>query len=164
MNMQLIARSVLFTLLFPGVVTVLVPFLILGGPVIEARPVLASVRILAVLLGVTGGAALLHCIWAFAFHGKGTLAPIDPPGVLVVRGLYRHTRNPMYLAVLSVLTAESLFFGNSTVLFYAAMMVIGFHLFVLLYEEPHLKRQFGECYQDYCRVVPRWGLTLHPFK
>jgi len=160
---QLTAKAALFTLLLPGVVTLLVPYLILGGSVIEFWPVLSAVGILAALLGVTGGATLLHCIWAFAFYGKGTLAPIDPPGVLVVRGFYRYSRNPMYLAVLSVVTAESLFFGSPALLLYAAILFFGFHLFVLLYEEPHLRNQFGAHYLDYCRVVPRWGLTLHPY-
>jgi protein-S-isoprenylcysteine O-methyltransferase Ste14 len=164
LNIQLIARAAIFTLLLPGVITVVVPYLILEGSGIGfwSRPTI--VRIPAALLGMTGAATLLHCIWAFAFYGKGTLAPIDPPGVLVVRGFYKYSRNPMYLAVLSLLTAESLFFGNPVLLLYTAIVFFGFHLFVLLYEEPHLRHQFGAQYLDYCRGVPRWGLTLRPFK
>jgi len=161
MKVRLIVKAVFFTLLLPGVVTVLVPYLILGRPAIETWPGLSTVRILAACVGVIGGATLLHCIWAFAFYGKGTLAPINPPEVLVIRGLYRYTRNPMYLAVFSVLAAESLFFVNAALLIYTGIMFSGFHLFVLLYEEPHLRNRFGQAYLDYCRVVPRWGFRLH---
>ena len=160
MKVQLIVKSAFFTLLLPGVVTVLVPYLILGSSVIETWPGLSTVRILAGCVGVIGGAILLHCIWAFAFYGKGTLAPVSPPEVLIIRGLYRYTRNPMYLAVLSVLAAESLFFGSSALVIYAALIFLGFHLFVLLYEEPHLRNHFGQEYLNYCLVVPRWGFTF----
>jgi protein-S-isoprenylcysteine O-methyltransferase Ste14 len=160
-NVRLMVKAVLFTLLFPGVVTVLVPYLILGSPTIEAWPELSLARTLAAVVGMIGGVVLLQCIWGFAFYGKGTLAPISPPELLVTRGPYRYARNPMYLAVLSVLAAESLFFRNSALLMYAVITFFCFHLFVLLYEEPHLRNQFGQQYLDYCRRVPRWGFTLH---
>jgi protein-S-isoprenylcysteine O-methyltransferase Ste14 len=154
-------KAVLFTLLLPGVVTIFVPYLILGSPTIEAWPRVSFIRILAAFIGMIGGAILIQCIWGFAFHGKGTLAPISPPEVLVTRGPYRYARNPMYLSVLSVLAAESLFFQNSVLLIYAVIIFFCFHLFVLLYEEPHLRNQFGQHYLDYCREVPRWGFTFH---
>jgi protein-S-isoprenylcysteine O-methyltransferase Ste14 len=163
MNVQLIVKAVFFTLLMPGMVTILVPYLILGSSVIETWPELSTICILASFIAVIGGAILMHCIWGFAFYGRGTLAPINPPEILVIRGLYRYTRNPMYLSVLSVVAAESLFFENSTLLIYMAIVFLSFHLFVHLYEEPHLRNQFGRHYLDYCRVVPRWGVALHPF-
>jgi protein-S-isoprenylcysteine O-methyltransferase Ste14 len=110
MRPQLIFKAIFFTLLMPGAVTIFVPFLILSGSPIEKWPALLALRVFAILVGVIAGGILLHCIWEFAFYGKGTLAPIHPPEGLVVRGLYRYTRNPMYLAVLVVLLTETLFF------------------------------------------------------
>jgi len=113
MKPQLIIKAIFFTLLIPGAVTIYVPFLILGSLYVENWSTLSALRVFAILIGVIAGGILLHCIWEFAFYGKGTLAPIHPPESLVVRGLYRYTRNPMYLAVLVVLLTETLFFSES---------------------------------------------------
>jgi protein-S-isoprenylcysteine O-methyltransferase Ste14 len=161
--MRLALKALFFTLLVPGTVTVLIPWLILGRPGVDAIPRLTPLRIFAVVVGSCGAGALLHCVRGFASYGKGTLAPVQPPELLVTRGLYRFNRNPMYLGVLAVLFAEFLFFERSGLVIYMAAMLACFHLFVVLYEEPRLTRQFGDRYRAYCRAVPRWGLSRRPF-
>jgi protein-S-isoprenylcysteine O-methyltransferase Ste14 len=160
---QLILKAILFTVLMPGVGIVLVPYSILSqsAEIVWPGPSVLSVSV--AMLGLLGMATLLQCIWSFALHGKGTLAPLDPPKVLVVRGAYRCTRNPMYVAVVVVLVSEAIFFGSSALLIYAGIGLLIFHLFVLRYEEPHLRRQFGTSYDEYCRAVPRWGITFPPY-
>jgi len=109
------------------------------------------------LVAITlGGMAVLMCDWDFAASGKGTPAPIDPPRTLVRRGLYRAVRNPMYVGVVTVLLGESLVFNSVCLLVYAIGLWLAFHLFVVLYEEPTLRRTFGMEYQNYCATVPRW--------
>ena len=85
-------------------------------------------------------------------------APFDPPKKLVARGMYRYTRNPMYTGVLLILIGEALLFMSRDMLIYAIIVAAGFHLYVLLIEEPHLCKRFGESYNEYCRTVPRWVL------
>ena len=107
---------------------------------------------------------LLQCIWRFAVYGKGTLASIDPPKHLVVCGIYKYTRNPMYIAVISVLISEVILFKNLHLLIYLIIGTIILHLFVVFYEEPRLSNQFGEDYKRYCKSVPRWMATIKPYK
>jgi protein-S-isoprenylcysteine O-methyltransferase Ste14 len=152
--MTLLLKSIFFTVLLPGTVTVVVPYFILTG---RSEGEIGGVwHGLGLFPIVIGAGILLRCIWEFAVLGRGTLAPVDPPKELVVRGLYRYVRNPMYVAVLSVLLGEALFFGSNALLIYAAGFFVTTHLFVLLYEEPVLRRKFGESYQRYCRTVNRW--------
>ena len=90
------------------------------------------------------------------FRGKGTPAPIDPPKVLVVQGLYKYTRNPMYLSILMVLAGEYVLFRSPIFLEYLVLVALGFFTFVLIYEEPALTRKMGAAYEQYCEEVPRW--------
>jgi protein-S-isoprenylcysteine O-methyltransferase Ste14 len=115
-----------------------------------------------VLLIASGAAFYLWCAWEFAAAGLGTPAPIDPPKVLVARGLYRVVRNPMYVGVLLVLLGESLVFGSWALLRYAVLVWLCFHLFVVLYEEPALRRKFGASYEGYRKRVWRWTPRLPP--
>jgi protein-S-isoprenylcysteine O-methyltransferase Ste14 len=149
--------------LIPGTVILLIPYFILGQVRFIEWPDISGVAVFAMMSGSVGLAVLLHCIWGFAVHGRGTLAPIDPPKVLVIRGLYRYTRNPMYLAVSLVLLSEALLFDSLPLLIYAAVALLGFHLFVVLYEEPGLRSQFGESYEEYFRAIPRWGISTRAF-
>lgn len=103
-----------------------------------------------------GAGMLLICDWDFAVSGRGTPAPFDPPKTLVVRGLFHVVRNPMYVGVVTALLGESLLFRSVCLLLYAAGLWLAFHLFVTLYEEPHLRRTFGTEYENYCAAVPRW--------
>jgi len=110
----------------------------------------------SILLTLLGGAIYLRCLWDFAVFGRGTPAPIDAPKRLVIRGLYRYTRNPMYVGALTAILGWAVFFRSLLLVLYACCMAVVFHLFVVLYEEPHLRRVFGAQYDDYCARVGRW--------
>jgi len=153
---MLLLRSVFFTFLQPGTVTVLIPFWLISS---RGTGVLSShqtLRYLGFPLIVIGAAGLLWCIWDFFSEGRGTISPIDPPKHLVVRGLYRYVRNPMYVAVVTILIGEAIFFMSAPVLIEAGVFIILANLFVMGYEEPALRRQFGESYERYTRTVGRW--------
>lgn len=115
--------------------------------------VLGLVGLFAIALG---WGTLLRCAWDFARFGRGTPAPIDPPRRLVVQGLYRFVRNPMYVGVVTILLGEAVLFRSLSLLLYGTAWWVVFHLFVLLYEESTLRRMFGAEYDAYCRTVPRW--------
>ena len=153
-SMRLFLKSALFAILLPGTVTVLVPCLILSRRhiAIPSQP-LCLVALLPMIVGIS---VLLRCIWDFAVSGRGTLAPVDPPKDLVVRGFYRYVRNPMYVGVLLILFSETWLFSSRMLLLYAVGAFVTVHAFVLLYEEPHLRRRFGDPYVRYCRKVNRW--------
>jgi protein-S-isoprenylcysteine O-methyltransferase Ste14 len=107
------------------------------------------------LIGI-GAAGLLWCIWEFYSQGRGTLAPVDPPKNLVIRGLYRYVRNPMYVSVVTILLGEAIMFRSAAVLIEAGVFFAMAHLFVVMYEEPALRRQFGASYERYSQTVGRW--------
>ena len=119
-------------------------------------------RIVGSVVAVIGAAGLIECFGRFAIKGRGTPAPIAPPEVLVVSGLYRYVRNPMYIAVLSVIVGQALLWGNVRLLEYAGLVWLLFHGFVQVYEEPTLRRQFGSSYEVYCTNVPRWFPRMSP--
>ena len=98
----------------------------------------------------------LWCKWDFAILGHGTPAPIDAPKKLIVRGLYRYTRNPMYLGVLILILGWAILFQATSLIFYALAAGAYFHMFIVVYEEQHLKHEFGKEYDDYCVRVNRW--------
>ncbi len=148
----LILKNLLFTIVAPGTVAVLVPLMITGG---ESASSGIALAIAAVLFGL-GGAIYAWCVWDFASFGKGTPAPIDAPKKLIVRGLYRYTRNPMYLGVLTIVLAWSVLFQAVILVLYAVIVAACFHMFILLYEEPHLEREFGSVYSAYKSDVGRW--------
>ena len=147
-------RSVLFTLLLPGSVLLWVPLWISTqtGGTFELGPA----RWIGLPVLIIGAGGLLRCIWDFGRRGKGTLAPVDPPRFVVRTGLYRVVRNPMYLSVLIALGGEALLFPSSWLIVWAAIVATAFHVFVVAYEEPELRRQFGAPYEAYCRAVSRW--------
>ena len=103
-----------------------------------------------------GVALLVTCIWEFARSGRGTLAPIDPPRELVVRGLYRYVRNPMYLSVTTIVLGELFLTRSRGLLVYWAIWFTAVNLFVIGYEEPTLRRRFGTSYERYSQTVRRW--------
>ncbi|MBI4566385.1 MAG: isoprenylcysteine carboxylmethyltransferase family protein [Planctomycetes bacterium] len=151
---MLYAKALLFTILVPGTALVVIPWLL--EPWETARFEAGSWKwggLLPVLIGV---AALLTCILDFARVGRGTPAPIDPPRIFVRRGPYRWVRNPMYVAVLLTLAGLGLVLETWAIWAWAAFLAAGFHLFVVLHEEPNLRRRFGNEYVEYCRRVPRW--------
>ena len=148
-----ILKTILFTIFVPGTVTVLVPAWLLGGFPRPERGPLTWVGVLIMLLGAT---IYFRCAWEFAVRGLGTPAPIAPTKFLVVTALHRYVRNPMYIGVFGVLLGEAVAFRSAVLLGYAAFFCVPVELFVLFYEEPTLRRQFGESYEEYRRSVPRW--------
>jgi protein-S-isoprenylcysteine O-methyltransferase Ste14 len=155
-------RSLFFLILLPGTVAGYVPWRILRTSRHDFVPAVSIGSIAGACLALLGLYVLLRCVWDFFQAGHGTLAPIDPPKHLVVRGLYRFTRNPMYNGVLAVLLGEAWLFRNGTLLQYALVVFITFHLMVVIYEEPALESKFGESYRAYGAAVPRWGFTMRP--
>jgi len=162
--MRLAIRSIFFTLTIPGVVVVVIPYLILRltGPV-RVRA-LSPVQFFTLMLWLISITVLLHRIWNFARVGEGTLAPIDPPKQLVVTGLYTYTRNPMYVAVVSALFSEAIYFSSLGIFLFSLFALVSTHLFVVLYEEPKLKALFGSSYTAYIKSVPRWGIRRTPYQ
>lgn len=125
---------------------------------------ISAFHILGALLICAGLPLLLDSFARFAIEGFGTPAPIAPPRHLVVGGLYRYVRNPMYVAVSALVFGQGLLFGSVNVLKFGLVVVVGFHLFVLLYEEPALRRKFGNEYDDYCKNVRRWRPRVKQWK
>ena len=153
---MILFKTLIFTLVGPGSFTVWIPYFLLSSHV-ELFPFKAQAfRPVGAVLMALGVVFYGWCAWNFAFVGRGTPAIIDPPKKLVLRGLYRFVRNPMYIGMSLIMMGESLFFSSSTLGVYALLIWIGFHLFVLCYEEPHLKKKFGASYEEYCRTIPRW--------
>ena len=153
---MLVLKNVLFTLLVPGTVTVVLPYLILSRK--GALPALEwGVRQYLGLLPIAAGAAVYFwCLCDFAAFGRGTPAPIDAPKKLVVRGLYRYVRNPMYLGVFLVILGEAEIYESAVLFQYGLACLVFFPTFIVLYEEPALRRRFGEPYERYRREVRRW--------
>lgn len=148
-------KTLIFTILVPGTLLGLVPWLLLRWSGEAAFPAL-SIWLIGLIPIAAGIILYLWCAGAFAFVGRGTPAPIDAPIFLVKAGPYRWVRNPMYIGVLSVWFGESILF-HSLVLAGVGLLIAGIvHLFVVSYEEPTLRRQFGESYAAYVRTVPRW--------
>ena len=164
MRLLLAVRSAAFVILAPGTVVGYLPYRILKRSEKPAAARWDFSSVCAAALFALGLAVLLRCVWDFAAAGRGTLAPIDPPRRLVVRGLYRFTRNPMYNGVLAALGGEAWFFRSVPLLEYAIAVFLVFHLFVVAYEEPALKKRFGEAYAEYRCAVPRWGFTWRGYR
>jgi protein-S-isoprenylcysteine O-methyltransferase Ste14 len=149
-------RSLFFTLLLPGSITVVIPYLMLYSGAEPTSSRLGLLRFAGLIPILVGAVILLRPIWDFAVTGRGTLAPIDPPKTLVVRGWYRYVRNPMYVGVLSILLGEAVLFESLRLAIYAIIVWIAFHLFVVLYEEPTMQQMFGAEYDVYRQAVGRW--------
>jgi protein-S-isoprenylcysteine O-methyltransferase Ste14 len=158
-----ILSSAIFLAAAPGIVAGLVPWLIAGRGTVTTN-LGAPVRSLGILLIAAGALVLIDAFLRFALQGLGTPAPVFPTRHLVVTGLYRYVRNPMYVAVTAVILGQSLLFGNPRVLAYGAMVALAFHLFVLLYEEPTLRAAYGPDYEEFRRQVPRWIPRLRPWR
>jgi protein-S-isoprenylcysteine O-methyltransferase Ste14 len=148
----LLLKNLLFTFVVPGTVAIYVPLLVgRAGGAPSAPSLCAGAVVLAI-----GAVVYTWCVWDFASFGRGTPAPIDAPKRLVVRGLYRFTRNPMYVGVLTVIVGWAVVFRSPALMLYGAGIWCVFHSFVRLYEEPHLRGVFGAQYDAYCRHVGRW--------
>ncbi len=149
-----------FLVVAPGAVAGLVPWWLTGWRPGGAYP--AGVRAVGAVLIAAGAAVLLSAFAQFAIQGQGTPAPPAPTEHLVIRGLYRYVRNPMYLAVLAVITGQALLLSRPVLLGYAAAVTAAFAAFVYGYEQPSLTRRYGAEYEAYRRAVPGWWPRLRP--
>ncbi len=146
-------NSFLFLVLVAGLGAGYIPFALLPR---DSQVETGIFAYLAFPLWLVGGVMILWCFWDFTFKGHGTPNPIDPPKELVTTGLYRYVRNPIYLGTLTIIIGHFLWFKTIWMLAYAVVVFLTFHLFVILYEEPRLKRKFGVAYKSYCKSAPRW--------
>jgi protein-S-isoprenylcysteine O-methyltransferase Ste14 len=144
-------RALAAFLACPGVVAGLIPWMMARG-----APQFGPHRGLGLVPLGLGACCLALCVRDFFVSGRGTLAPWDPPRALVVAGLHRYVRNPMYLSVVAIVLGWSLYFGSYWLALYLAVLAIGFHIRVRLHEEPWLRRQFGPDWERYRAAVPRW--------
>ena len=158
---MLALRSIFFTLLIPGTVSVVIPYFIACRGRAAQFSQWTPWRYAGLLPLGAGAVIVLWCIWDFAVIGRGTLAPIDPPTQLVVRGPYRYVRNPMYVGAVLVLLGEAALFVSIALLIYGAIFFVVAHCFAVMYEEPTLHRQFGASYDTYRNCVRRWIPRLH---
>ncbi len=152
---MVVLRSLFFTILVPGTVAGVVPWLLLQSSG-EAVSLVPSFWLIGLLLLLVGLVLFFWCNGLFTFVGKGTLAPIDAPIFLVRAGPYQWVRNPMYIAVLTIILSQAILFHSLLLIGYALVVGTLVHLFVVFVEEPSLRRQFGESYETYLRTVPRW--------
>jgi protein-S-isoprenylcysteine O-methyltransferase Ste14 len=151
-----ILKTLAFTIVIPGTVGLYLPQALKN----EATKVPPVFEWIGAALFVCGAATYFWCAWDFVSKGLGTPAPIDAPRVLVVKGLYRFTRNPMYVGVFSAIQGQALYYASGHVAVYGLVMLTMAYLFVVFYEEPTLRRLFGAQYEEYCREAPRWILPL----
>ena len=156
--------SVIFLVVAPGVVAGVVPWLLTRWRFEEPLPHWLPLRILGVLLVTAGALVLLDAFRRFVVEGLGTPAPVAPTERLVVGGLYRYVRNPMYIAVATTIVGQALLFGQPVLLLYGAAFLLVVASFVRWYEEPTLETQFGAEYEAYRYAVPARLHRLNPWE
>ncbi len=148
-------RTAVFLFAVPGTVLVYAPLAIAAAGFVRPDPN-AALRALAVLAWGVGLAVSAWVVVAFATRGKGTPAPNAPTTELVQSGLYRYSRNPMYVGALLIVLGYPLWFQSLALVFYWFAVLLFFHLVIVVYEEPSLERRFGQAWTAYRRRVPRW--------
>jgi protein-S-isoprenylcysteine O-methyltransferase Ste14 len=158
--MFVFARAVTWAALFIGFVLIYLPGRLLSWTGIVRPAAIAVPQVAGMVIGAAGAAVALWCIFTFATIGRGTPAPFDPPRRLVIRGPYRFVRNPMYIGAGLALASAALFYESWPLLGYAGLFLLATHVFVVLYEEPTLRRTFGQEYEAYCRQVSRWWPSI----
>jgi protein-S-isoprenylcysteine O-methyltransferase Ste14 len=152
-DVSAVAKTLVFTVFVPATVAGYVPWRLRQ----DAAPVTGAEEWAAITVITIGIAIYLYtAFWGFALIGGGTPAPIAPTKILVVKGLHRFVRNPMYIGVALVIGGQAWLFHSMHVAIYMVCMLLTAHLFVLFYEEPTLRKQFGDEYERYCASVPRW--------
>jgi protein-S-isoprenylcysteine O-methyltransferase Ste14 len=156
--------SALFFVIAPLMLAALVPWWITQWEFRRAFFDVELTRVLGSVLIIAGVPGLVDSFARFALEGMGTPAPIAPPQKLVVTGLYRYVRNPIYIAVVAVIFGQALLFGDSRLLWYGALFWLYCHIVVVMYEEPTLKQTFGMEYETFLANVPRWIPRLTPWR
>ena len=154
--MFIFARAVTYASLFIGLLLVYVPARLLSWFGMARPTAIGAPQIIGMVVGSAGSVIVLWCIVSFASVGRGTPMPLDPPRRLVIRGPYRFVRNPMYIGAGLALAGAALFYASLPVLVYAGFFLLATHLFVIGYEEPALRRTFGQEYEAYCDRTRRW--------
>lgn len=154
--MGTLLRAVAYAAVFIGFVLVFLPAQVLREAGVTVPESFGVAQATGVAMTVIGAALALWCVVTFAFVGKGTPAPFDPPRRLVVRGPYRVVRNPMYIGAALALGGAALYFESTALAAFVGLYLVVTHAFVRFYEEPTLRRTFGEDYAAYCRRVRRW--------
>ena len=153
--MLLALRSLLWTVLLPGMIAGYIPWRYFGLSQVQLD-FTDPLHLLGLVVAAIGVAVLAACIWDFARRGRGTLSPADPPRELVVQGLYRYVRNPMYVGVSLIILGEALLAHSTALVVYWVVFFTMVNIFVRFYEEPALRAQFGESYVRYTERVGRW--------
>jgi protein-S-isoprenylcysteine O-methyltransferase Ste14 len=158
-------KTAIFTVIAPFTIGVWLPYRFhqwygKGSEKLISQPAASLAISLAFLL--VGASLYFWCAWDFVSKGLGTPAPIDAPKKLVIRGAYRFVRNPMYVGVCMIILSQAVVWRSKEILVYLIFVVACFHLFVLGYEEPHLRKVFGTEYTNYCHGVRRWLPRLRP--
>ena len=156
--------SAVFFAVGPGVVAGLMPWLLTGWQVQNPVPYLAPVRVFGAVLLAAGLILVVQAFTRFVVEGLGTPVPVAAPDRLIVGGLYRHVRNPMYVAILAIIVGQALALGQPILLAYAGAVWLIVASFVHWYEEPALSRKFGAQYEAYQRAVPAWWPRLRPWR
>lgn len=154
--MFVLVRAVTYAVLFVGFLLIYVPSSLLSWSGIVRPSGVDWQRVAGMVFGIIGAGVALWCVFTFATIGKGTPAPFDPPRRLVIRGPYRFVRNPMYIGAGLALASAALFYESLPLLGYTCIFFLATHLFVVWYEEPTLRRTFGQEYETYCRRIRRW--------
>jgi len=154
--MLVLVRALTYATLFVALLLVFLPARVLSRSGVIVPQTMGVRQIAGIAVTAVGAVLALWCVLTFVFVGQGTPAPFDPPRRLVVQGPYRLARNPMYIGAGLALGGAALFYESWMLLGYAAGLWVAAHLFVVLYEEPTLRRTFGKEYETYCRRVRRW--------
>jgi len=158
-----ILGSAIFLVIAPGTVAGFIPWWMTRWEFAPPLAGIAAFRLLGAAMIAAGLPVILDSFARFAIEGLGTPVIFLPPQHLVVTGWYRHVRNPMYVAIASLILGQGLLFGRVRVLEYGAVVWAIFYFFVRIYEEPHLRGNFGKEYEEYCANVPRWIPRLRPW-
>lgn len=154
--MFVLIRAITYAVLFIGLVLIYVPAQLLSRAGIVHPEVIGYPQIAGIIIGTIGGIIALWCVYTFITIGKGTPAPFDPPRRLVTHGPYQFVRNPMYIGAGCALIGAALFYESLSILGYVGILFLATHSFIVFYEEPTLRRTFGNDYDEYCRKVRRW--------
>ncbi len=153
------ARALLAFLVLPGIAAIIAPPILASADPWKGRPFMPGLFIM-----LAGSVMLIRCVRDFYVSGKGTLAPWNQPRQLVVIGLYRYMRNPMYVGVVLLVLGWSIYFTSPVLAVYSVLLAVGFHIRVLTHEEPWLGSQFGAEWDRYRTSVPRWLPRSAPWK
>ncbi len=154
--MFVLVRVITYVVIFVSIVLIFVPARLMAWVGMPSPAAIGSSQIAGIVIVSACAVVVLWSVLTFAFVGRGTPAPFDPPRRLVIRGPYRFVRNPIYLSAAVALSGAALYYESLTLLGYAGIFILAAHLFVIWYEEPTLRRTFGEEYEAYCRRVRRW--------